>query len=368
MKRVFISYCRDDGDFADNLRHTLEAAEIPTWQDTDLYGGQSWRAEIDLAIRESLAVVVVMSPEAAKSEYVAYEWAFALGVGVNVVPVLLKIVPEDLHPALQSRHCLDFSSRSARPWDLLTRAVKGTAPPGERTTIRIPPNAPPVVEQAVRALDSLDESQREAALDTLESMNHPAVNEVLAEAMNHPIGKVRRRAVRMLLKRGDKRCLPVVLRSCYRQGWGGSEISPYRFMSASWGVNIEELARLGAEVAPDLIAALGSENEGARGAAAETLGAMGIREAIPHLTRLLADPDECVRASAWQALGKFNDASLLPIFQEAFRKDQDPLWILHVAAEPSRLARREPADRGASACARRRTGMGRGSVGAHSDG
>jgi len=331
MKRVFVSYCREDGGFADNLRRTLEEAGIPTWVDTDLRGGQSWRAEIDLAIRESLALVVVMSAEAAKSEYVAYEWAFALGVGVNVVPVLLKIAPEDLHPALKSRHCLDFTSQWS--WDLLTRAVKGIAPPGERTTILVPPNAPPVLEHAVRALDSMDESQREAALDTLKSMTHPSVNEVLAAAMNHPIQEVRRRAVGMLLKRGDQRCLPAVLRSCRRQGWGGSEIGPYRFMSTGWGVDIEALAALGVEAAPDLIAALGSESDGARGAAAETLGVMHNREAIPHLKRLLADPDECVRASAWHALGQFNDPALLPIFQEEFRKDQEPLWALHIAAQ-----------------------------------
>jgi HEAT repeat protein len=34
-----------------------------------------------------------------------------------------------------------------------------------------------------------------------------------------------------------------------------------------------------------------------------------------------------------QALGNFNDAALLPIFQEEFRKDQEPLWALHVAAK-----------------------------------
>jgi hypothetical protein len=282
MKRVFISYSREDGDFADNLWHTLEAGEIPTWQDTDLYGGQSWRAEIDLAIQESLAVVVVMSSESAKSEYVAYEWAYALGVGVKVVPVLLKIAPEELHPALQSRQCLDFSSRSARPWDLLRRAVKATAPPQERTTIQIPPNAPPVLEQAVRALDSIDEKQRDDALSTLESMSHPAVTEVLVAAMSHPIEEVRHRAVQMLLERGDKRCLPAVLRSCRREGGSGtSVIGPYRFMSTSWNVNIEDLARLGAAVAPDLIVALASENDGTRGVAAETLAAMRIKEAIP---------------------------------------------------------------------------------------
>ena len=314
MKRVFISYCREDGDFADNLRHKLEEAEIPTWQDTDLYGGQLWRAEIDLAIRESLAVVVVMSPEAAQSGYVAYEWAFALGVGVNVVPVLLKSAPGDLHPALQSRQCLDFSSRSARPWDLLCRAVQGVGPPAE-ATIHIPEGAPPVVEQAARALDSMDEEQREAALKTLATMNHPTVTEVLAGALHHPIQEVRFRAGGMLLDRGDKRCLPAVFES----------------LRANWSVS--GLAELGREAVPELIEALGDEDRSVRAAAAGALGAIGDRAAIPHLQRLLADENDWVRAAALDALGDFHDAALLPAFQEAFRNNNAPRAALRAASK-----------------------------------
>ncbi len=69
-----------DSLFVELLMHKLKDAGYQTWSDTHkLVGGDSWRVEIDQAIKASLALVVVMSPEAKASEYVTYEWAFAWG-------------------------------------------------------------------------------------------------------------------------------------------------------------------------------------------------------------------------------------------------------------------------------------------------
>jgi hypothetical protein len=55
----------------------LEKEGIKGWIDTErLRAGEDWRKEIDDTIKESLALVVIMTPEARKSEYVTYEWAF----------------------------------------------------------------------------------------------------------------------------------------------------------------------------------------------------------------------------------------------------------------------------------------------------
>ena len=42
---------------------------------------------IDLSIKNAFALIVIMTPEAKASEYVTYEWAFAWGVVVKVIPV-----------------------------------------------------------------------------------------------------------------------------------------------------------------------------------------------------------------------------------------------------------------------------------------
>jgi HEAT repeat protein len=320
MKRVFISYCHENGDFSDALRRRLEEAGIPTWQDTDLYGGQQWRAEIDLAIREALAVIVVVSPEAMQSGYVAYEWAFALGAGVNVIPVLLRAGSEPLHPALQARQCLDFSSRLARPWELLFRAVQGTGAPARNTTIHIPPGAPPVLEQAVRSLDSMDESQRNAGLDSLETMDHEAVVEVLAGAVTHPIREVRFRAGQMLLRRGDRRALPAVI----------EELA----LRHRWSSDTHTFTKLGRDALPDLVAALHHEDSCVRGVIArEVVGAMRDPATIPDLLRLLDDEDSWVRQCAIRAASQFRDSAMLPAFQKAFRrKDGAETEALEAAA------------------------------------
>lgn len=52
-----------------------------------------------------------------------YEWTFALGVDVKVIPILLE--PTPLHPRLEVLQHLDFSiHRSARPWDKLLALPK----------------------------------------------------------------------------------------------------------------------------------------------------------------------------------------------------------------------------------------------------
>jgi hypothetical protein len=122
-KNIFISHCREDGDFADLLKSRLEKEGFQVWVDTDrLKIGQVWREEIDQAIRKSSALIVIMSPEARNSEYVTYEWAFAWGVDVKIFPIQLK--KTIFHPRLESLQYLDFSNREARPWQKLISELK----------------------------------------------------------------------------------------------------------------------------------------------------------------------------------------------------------------------------------------------------
>lgn len=120
---VFISHSHEDGDFAELLQHKLNNAGINSWLDNErLKIGQDWREEIDSGIANSLAVVVIMTPDAKNSEYVTYEWSFAWGKGVRVFPVMLK--QTTLHPRLESLQYLNFSNRDSRPWSTLLASIK----------------------------------------------------------------------------------------------------------------------------------------------------------------------------------------------------------------------------------------------------
>ncbi len=122
-KIVFISHDHDDADFAELLKLKLEKEGFIGWIDTErLKIGQDWREEIDIGISNSLAVIAIMTPEARKSEYVTYEWAYAWGKSKKVFPIMLK--QTQLHPRLESLQYLDFTNRTNRPWDKLLKSLK----------------------------------------------------------------------------------------------------------------------------------------------------------------------------------------------------------------------------------------------------
>lgn len=124
MNHIFISHSHEDSDFAEVCQARLKQAAFTGWRDVGIRGGSDWRREIDQAIKEAIAVIVVMTPEAKASEYVTYEWAVAWGAGVKVIPILLK--ETQLHPRLESLQYLNFTSRTARPWDDLIIVLRET--------------------------------------------------------------------------------------------------------------------------------------------------------------------------------------------------------------------------------------------------
>src|ERR1700733_5692615 len=122
---VFVSYKHEDGDFAENIISRLENKGFQTWADHKIGAGEEWRNAIDLAIKNSFALVVIMTPEAKASEYVTYEWAFAWGIGIRVIPVMLK--KTQLHPRLGALQHLDFTNRNARPWERLFEEIQNAS-------------------------------------------------------------------------------------------------------------------------------------------------------------------------------------------------------------------------------------------------
>ena len=98
--RVFISYSTKDGYFADLLKYKLQENNIPVSIDVDyLLPGKNWKLAIDEEIDRCDVVLVVYSKNSKESEYVLYEWAYAMGKDKIVFPLVIE---EDikLHPKL----------------------------------------------------------------------------------------------------------------------------------------------------------------------------------------------------------------------------------------------------------------------------
>lgn len=115
MSKIFLSYAQADYFFAEMLALKLQPEGFSLWRDVgSIRAGDDWRESIEDGIKDSLAVVVALSAQAAESPYVTYEWAYALGMGKTVVPVKLSACR--IHPRLELTQHIDFSYPRALPW------------------------------------------------------------------------------------------------------------------------------------------------------------------------------------------------------------------------------------------------------------
>jgi hypothetical protein len=72
--RVFISYSRDDLEFADQLDEALNACGFECLIDRHgISGGEDWKRRLGNLISEADTVAFVLSPSSARSEICAWE-------------------------------------------------------------------------------------------------------------------------------------------------------------------------------------------------------------------------------------------------------------------------------------------------------
>ncbi len=78
--RIFLSYAQADRRFAQKLASLLRNQGLDVWDPaTDVLPGDNWGLKIGDALEMSDAVVVILSPDSAKSVWVQHEIQFALG-------------------------------------------------------------------------------------------------------------------------------------------------------------------------------------------------------------------------------------------------------------------------------------------------
>lgn len=119
-KHIYLSYSHDVEMLASLIRSKLKQ-HFEVWED-NRRPSIDWRQGIDSAISESFAVIVLMTPKSSQSPYVIYEWAFAMGIGIRVIPLLAGEVHE-IHPKLNAMQYLDFSGMTDRD-SLMTKLVE----------------------------------------------------------------------------------------------------------------------------------------------------------------------------------------------------------------------------------------------------
>jgi len=314
-QHVFVAYKHEEKAFVDMLIRQVQMAGFQVWVDAEqLRAGENWREEINFAIKDAFALVVVITPDAKLSEYVTYEWAFAQGAGVKVIPIMLHQTFK-LHPQMELLQYLDFTDQARPPWDKLIRRLFEIQGENQPHTVMVSRDAPPAVKSAVAALDSHNAEERRSALKSLAQMNHPAAYAALVGAVQHTARDVRVDAAFLLAKQTSHQepaAVPGLL-----DALGDEDIR----------VRIAACKALGDIAAPSAVPELlhilnkDSDND-LRWAATGALGKMGVA-AVPGLVQALQDDDWKVRRSAADALWGLREPTAVPGLLEALFDKND---------------------------------------------
>lgn len=123
--KVFVSYSRKDGYFADLLKYKLEENNITVQMDVAvLIPGNNWKLKIDQMIEESDLILVVCSSNSKVSEYVIYEFSYGMGKKKPVIPIVIEENVE-LHPKLKDINVYtSLIDRTTNNWDNLASNIR----------------------------------------------------------------------------------------------------------------------------------------------------------------------------------------------------------------------------------------------------
>lgn len=86
---IFISYSRKDSEFANHLCELLNSDRLPYFIDKkDIKAGAVWRDDLKQAIHQSFAIIVIMTENSRKSDWVQKEIAYARERRLPIFPIL----------------------------------------------------------------------------------------------------------------------------------------------------------------------------------------------------------------------------------------------------------------------------------------
>jgi hypothetical protein len=123
---VFVSYARADADYVRRLAVMLARAGVDVWADDGIEPGDEWERVIRDRIAGSRAVLVVMSPAATTSQWVAVEIGLARALGKRILPLLYE---GSIVPGLEHLQAEDVRHRGM-PSQAFVRRLRGIAPIG----------------------------------------------------------------------------------------------------------------------------------------------------------------------------------------------------------------------------------------------
>ena len=127
--QVFLSYSHNDEGFARALTEQLEKHGLSVWSAADeILPGENFWQRIGTALKESKAMIVLLSPESVRSETQQREIDYVLGdpkYQGRVFPVQVKPT-QDIPWILRTLNLLDAKQGAAKVGASIAEAAKST--------------------------------------------------------------------------------------------------------------------------------------------------------------------------------------------------------------------------------------------------
>jgi hypothetical protein len=128
MRKVFVSYSRNNLDVVTQLVEDLQAVGVTAWHDQTLTGGQRWWDNILVNIRDCEIFIFALSPESWESEACRSELSYVCGLGKPILPVLVAdgINLNLLSAPLHEIQVTDYRARDKGAAFALLKALNAT--------------------------------------------------------------------------------------------------------------------------------------------------------------------------------------------------------------------------------------------------
>jgi len=157
MRRVFVSYSRNNLDAVSQLIKHMKDCGVDIWYDQALTGGQRWWDNILTNIRECDIFVFALSPESWDSEACKSELGYVGQLGKPIIPVLISdgININLLSPPLSEIQITDYRKRDMQAAFAVLKAIN-LAPPTPNLPEPLPTSPPVPVSYLSTLKDRID--------------------------------------------------------------------------------------------------------------------------------------------------------------------------------------------------------------------
>ena len=122
MRKVFISYARQNKPDIEQLAEHLRVLGYEIWHDSSLHGGQDWWSEILRRIADCDTFIAIISREALNSTACRREFDWADSLQKPVLPVAVETPPKALPRRIAEHQIVDYSDPAA-PLSYLTDLI-----------------------------------------------------------------------------------------------------------------------------------------------------------------------------------------------------------------------------------------------------